>query len=83
MIFFNPKAPWDNDENKPGKVWPEKGVLKFENYSLKYREELDFVLESINCNIKAGEKVLLRRIKLYYIIVLIRYKQNIFLISNK
>ena len=53
------KAPWEIEENKPDKEWPHEGVIKFENYGLKYREELDFVLNGINCEIKSGEKVFL------------------------
>ena len=55
-IFF--KAEWENKENKPDKEWPREGSIKFENYYLKYREELDFVLNGINCEIKSGEKVI-------------------------
>jgi ATP-binding cassette subfamily C (CFTR/MRP) protein 1 len=53
--FF--KAEWEIKENKPEKEWPREGSIKFENYFLKYREELDFVLNGINCDIKSGEKV--------------------------
>lgn len=37
--------------------WPNKGVIVFEEYKARYREELDFVLCGINLRIESGEKV--------------------------
>ena len=37
--------------------WPSEGNIDFVNYSVKYREELDFVLKDINLSIKSSEKV--------------------------
>lgn len=37
--------------------WPQKGSIKFVNYGLRYREDLDFVLKDINCEINPGEKI--------------------------
>ena len=37
--------------------WPDKGYIKFDNYSVKYREDLDFVLKDINAEIMPGEKI--------------------------
>lgn len=37
--------------------WPEQGVVKFNNYSTRYREGLDLVVKNIDCNISGGEKV--------------------------
>jgi hypothetical protein len=45
------------ENNRPPKEWPGQGVIKFKNYSVKYRDELDYVLKSINTDIKPGEKV--------------------------
>ncbi|KAL3857797.1 hypothetical protein ACJMK2_012432 [Sinanodonta woodiana] len=39
------------------KGWPEKGEIKFENYSTRYREGLDLVLKELTCVITGGEKV--------------------------
>ncbi|KAL3857785.1 hypothetical protein ACJMK2_012421, partial [Sinanodonta woodiana] len=39
------------------KGWPEKGEIKFENYSTRYREGLDLVLKELTCVIPGGEKV--------------------------
>ena len=53
----NKKQPWVIEDKKPDKDWPSQGVVTFNDYGLKYREELDFVLNKINCEIKASEKV--------------------------
>nr|CAD7196531.1 unnamed protein product [Timema douglasi] len=37
--------------------WPSKGTIKFQNVNLRYREGLPNVLEGININIRAGEKI--------------------------
>ncbi|OWB77096.1 hypothetical protein B5S32_g1255 [[Candida] boidinii] len=37
--------------------WPNNGDIKFENYSTKYRENLDPVLNGINLEIKPKEKI--------------------------
>ena len=37
--------------------WPSKGNIKFEEVDLKYRPELDNVLNKLSFEIKAGEKV--------------------------
>ncbi len=34
---------WEIKEKKPNNDWPTNGVIKFVDYSLKYREELDNV----------------------------------------
>jgi ABC-type multidrug transport system fused ATPase/permease subunit len=44
-------------ETRPPKGWPHEGKVKFNNYSAKYRENLDLVLKDINLDIKPGEKV--------------------------
>ena len=56
-IILSQKAPWEIEKTKPDKNWPHGGEIKFENYGLKYREELDFVLNGLNVHINAGEKV--------------------------
>ena len=49
---------WTNVENKPDDKWPQNGEIEFKNYSVKYREELDFVLKSLNFKINSCEKVM-------------------------
>ena len=51
------EAPDEIPENKPKKEWPVIGSIKFDNYSTKYRPDLDLVLKSISFNVNDGEKV--------------------------
>ena len=37
--------------------WPSRGEIVFKNFSTRYREGLDLVVEKINIHIKGGEKV--------------------------
>ncbi|XP_054165161.1 ATP-binding cassette sub-family C member 2-like [Oppia nitens] len=37
--------------------WPTNGCVEFRQYSTRYREELDLVLNQINLDIKSGEKI--------------------------
>lgn len=46
-----------NQDPQLPKNWPEKGAIRFENYSLRYREGLDPVLKNISLDVKAGEKI--------------------------
>ena len=48
---------WLNSETKPKDDWPDKGHVEFKNYSVKYRKELENVLNSINVDVKPGEKI--------------------------
>lgn len=43
--------------NRPGIGWPAQGGVSFKNYSTRYREGLDPVLEDINIDIKPREKI--------------------------
>lgn len=51
-----PEAPWYVDK-EPELGWPSKGIVRFENYSTRYKENLDLVLKKVNLDIGAGEKV--------------------------
>ena len=51
------EADWSIEKTQPDKEWPVKGHILFRNYSLKYREELDFVLNDLNIEIQPGEKI--------------------------
>ncbi|CAG2109651.1 unnamed protein product [Medioppia subpectinata] len=42
---------------KPSSDWPERGEIKFKDYSTRYREGLDLVLKSITLEVKPKEKV--------------------------
>ena len=57
-FHFALKDEWNtNKEIKLSETWPDKGHIKFIDYSVRYRDDLDFVLQSINCDIKPSEKV--------------------------
>ncbi|KAG2736930.1 hypothetical protein G9P44_001020 [Scheffersomyces stipitis] len=51
------EAPMEIEDKKPVKSWPEHGTISFNNYSVRYRENLDLVLKGINININAKEKI--------------------------
>nr|QNH67942.1 ATP-binding cassette transporter subfamily C member 1 X3 [Brachionus plicatilis] len=51
------EADWENKNYKPDEKWPQSGEIKFVDYSVKYREDLDFALKKINCQIRPSEKV--------------------------
>lgn len=42
---------------RPPTKWPAKGEILFQNYSTKYREDLEPVLKNINVSIKLREKI--------------------------
>nr|QNH67878.1 ATP-binding cassette transporter subfamily C member 1 X2 [Brachionus rotundiformis] len=51
------EADWSSSDKSPNSLWPTQGCIHFKNFSLKYKEELDFVLREINCLIKPREKI--------------------------
>ena len=46
-----------NEITKPNDKWPERGEIKFNKYSTKYREGLDLVLKKITLEVNPSEKV--------------------------
>ena len=46
-----------NSEPTIPEFWPSNGEVKFDDYSVRYREGLDMVLNSISINIQSGEKI--------------------------
>lgn len=44
------------EAERPGSDWP-KGEVAFEEYSCRYREDLDPVLREVSCDVKVGEKI--------------------------
>ncbi|XP_010127494.1 PREDICTED: canalicular multispecific organic anion transporter 1 [Chlamydotis macqueenii] len=44
-------------EKRPPRGWPSKGEIQFVDYQVRYRPELELVLQGITCNIKSTEKV--------------------------
>jgi len=49
----------DNEQIQPAqsKEWPRSGTLQFENYSVRYRPDLDPVLKNLSVTIESGQKV--------------------------
>lgn len=43
--------------NRPSSVWPSKGMVNFNAYSMRYRPGLKLVLKDISLSIKAREKI--------------------------
>ncbi|XP_009463507.1 PREDICTED: canalicular multispecific organic anion transporter 1 [Nipponia nippon] len=50
------EAPWVT-EKRPPHGWPSKGEIQFIDYKVRYRPELELVLQGITCNIGSTEKV--------------------------
>ncbi|XP_064519063.1 ATP-binding cassette sub-family C member 2 [Pseudopipra pipra] len=50
------EAPWVTGK-RPPRGWPSKGEIQFIDYKVRYRPELDLVLQGITCNIGSTEKV--------------------------
>ena len=51
------EAAMEIEETRPPISWPQKGGIKFVNYSTRYRENLDPVLKNISVDIAPQEKV--------------------------
>lgn len=51
------EAPEIIENNRPPVTWPEQGSVVFQNYSTRYREDLDLVLRDVSFEIKPGQKV--------------------------
>jgi ATP-binding cassette subfamily C (CFTR/MRP) protein 1 len=43
--------------NRPTNSWPEQGAVEFNDYSMRYRPNLDFVLKNICLSFKPHEKI--------------------------
>ena len=51
------QADWILHFQRPPRDWPQNGNVRFNNYSVRYREGLDLVLKGITCEIVGGERV--------------------------
>ena len=51
------QADWKIDGRNLDDSWPDKGKIKFENYGVTYRKELDYALKEITTEINPGEKI--------------------------
>jgi ABC-type multidrug transport system fused ATPase/permease subunit len=56
-LMFPLKSDWTVKEHKPDDKWPDKGLVVFDNYQVKYRKELENVLRGISVQIKPAEKI--------------------------
>ncbi|XP_062988537.1 ATP-binding cassette sub-family C member 2 [Elgaria multicarinata webbii] len=50
------EAPWETAQRPPSN-WPSNGEISFIDYQVRYRPELELVLDGITCDIKSTEKV--------------------------
>lgn len=59
MEYCNLKgeAPAVIEETRPEPQWPERGTIEFVDYSTRYRDNLDLILQDISLSIKSQEKV--------------------------
>ena len=51
------EAPWIWPDNRPEKAWPQAGMMEFEDYGLRYREDTPLVVEDISVKVDGGQKV--------------------------
>lgn len=54
---LTPEAPEIIEDCRPAETWPQNGEVVFNNYSTRYRPELDLVLRGISLSVKPHEKV--------------------------
>lgn len=45
------------DGLSPPATWPDQGCIKFQDFYVKYRPNLEYVLKNINLSIQSGEKI--------------------------
>ncbi|KAM6442960.1 ATP-binding cassette sub-family C member 2 isoform 1-T1 [Liasis olivaceus] len=50
------EAPWVTTQRPPSQ-WPNNGEITFMDYKVRYRPELELVLDGISCDIKGTEKI--------------------------
>ncbi|XP_046577437.1 multidrug resistance-associated protein 1-like [Haliotis rubra] len=51
------EAEWSLPDRRQDAGWPQQGVVRFLDYSTRYRQGLDLVLKGITCTVNSGEKV--------------------------
>lgn len=51
------EAPYDKKNDPITTEWPTRGHIQLEQFSVRYRDDLDPVLKNLDLDIKAGTKV--------------------------
>lgn len=51
------EAPEIITDHRPPASWPTEGAISFNDFSARYRPELDLILKNINLSIKSKEKI--------------------------
>ena len=51
------ESEWAIEETKPSQSWPDEGAIVFDDYSVKYRSELECVLNRLSVEIMPREKI--------------------------
>ena len=51
------EAPWIRPDNCPEKAWPQAGMIEFDDYGLRYREDTPLVVKNISVKVEGGQKV--------------------------
>ncbi|GAA5915191.1 hypothetical protein JCM6882_001133 [Rhodosporidiobolus microsporus] len=51
------EAAYEVPERQPPEDWPQRGSIRFDGVSARYRNDLDLALRKISFEVKAGEKV--------------------------
>merc|ERR1712223_1419525 len=51
------EAAWENTNTKPPETWPTRGNIRVQNYSTRYRENLDLVLKKVSFDVEGGKKI--------------------------
>ena len=59
--FF--QAPLHVSDHQPSRDWPHSGGIRFDDYSTRYRPELDLVVKNVSVNIRGGEKVIVASLR--------------------
>ncbi|XP_078431659.1 multidrug resistance-associated protein 14 isoform X2 [Wolffia australiana] len=56
-MHIESEAPEILENNRPGKDWPEKGRVEFQDLKIRYRPDTTLVLKGISCTIEGGHKI--------------------------
>ncbi|KAJ1883835.1 ATP-binding cassette glutathione S-conjugate transporter ycf1 [Kickxella alabastrina] len=51
------EAPAIIENSRPEPSWPQNGVIEFRNYNMRYRSELDLVIEDLSFTVGKNEKI--------------------------